>query len=248
MIYISGEIVGDGKEVRELLAAAPNAFLKSIRRWMYQERNRYMGNEKDNGKFRKKLLRKRLAGKGGYLRKGTWSEGVVKGFKGYVYNKKSLDNISLKMGIGLNNPSKFTLGLRKMDAGYNGSRTINSGSTQMPVPVSRNIRKIYTGRQGSAFEDLSREKKLVPINKNGRTLWFGKDQVYKTRGRKGKFKKNTALMFIGAKSVKLRPQFDFTNMLEGDKSKMVNRARRSVRDTTRRLSRGIVRKSDFKDA
>lgn len=249
MIYIDGEKIGNEKEVRQLLAGAPGAFRNAFRILLYQERKRYIGNKKKDGKFRKQLLRKRLNGRGPFGRKGTWPKNVAKAFKGYVFNKKTLDNMTLRMGAGLNNPSKFMLGLRKMDEAYKGSRSITS-SKQMPIPLYRNIKKVYSGDASTVFKNLSKAGKLQPVNIGNRTFWFHKDLKYKTRGKgdrskRGKFKKS-ALMFIGAREVKIKPQFNFEGMLEAEKPKIVNRARRAVKQTVRRLNRGMVRSGDWK--
>lgn len=249
VIWIEGELVGNGREVRNMLAAAPGAFKKSIRRQMYRERKRYVGNTQRDGKIRKQLMRRGLQGKGAYGRKGKWPRNVARGFKGYVYNKQTLDNMTLRLGIGLRNPSKFALGLRMMDEGYRGSRVINSPN-QMPIPVYRNIKKIFPGDSSKAFKIMSQQGDLQPVNIGGTTLWFHEGLKYKTRGRgveskKGQFKKS-ALMFVGARSVKISPQFDFVNMLNNDRPRIVNRARRVINNTVRRLNRGTVYKGDFK--
>jgi len=52
-------------------------------------------------------------------------------------------------------------------------------------------------------------------------------------------------MFIGARSVKMKPQFNFMNYLDSEVPHIIVRARREIDGTVRRLSMGKFKQGDF---
>lgn len=249
MIRLEGRIFGLN-EVKRMYAAAPGAFFKAIRHRMYSERKRYIGTKGAHwlGKFRKKIMSKKHAGKGMMKRDGKWPKNVAAAFKGYLRGEQAIGTMEMHLGTGLRHPSKFSRGLTMMDAAFSGDRTIRSNKN-MPVPLYKNIMRVYRGREMSrAFRDMNADGSLVPVVKNGRVFWFDKGGRYKRRTKEGKIFKKSALMFIGAKSIRLSPQFNFMNYLDGERPRIITRAKREIDGTVRRLSRGIVKSDDFKHA
>ena len=238
MIYIDGtRFNGDAKKLEKLYAYAPKAFLKTIRVWMREERTRYIGNRKKDGKFRKKLSRKSRSG-----RTGKWPDTVVKSFQGFLIQPNKLDGMTMRAGFGLKSPSKFALGLRMMDQGYSGSRAIRSGKN-MTVPVYRNLKKVYSGPLSRAYQAM--QSYLDPVKINGRVYWFDRRKAYKKRRGDSKYKRD-ALMFVGRKQIDIQPQFNFEGYLEGERPRMTRRAIRELKRTIYRLNRGTTYRSDFR--
>lgn len=248
MIELTGRVYG-AEQTQRLLAAAPNAYRKGIRRFFYSERKKYVGNKRIDGKFRRQLSRRRHQGaKFPFNRPDSnqWSRQVYKSFKGYVFNVTRLDGMTLRMGIGLRKPSAFVRGLERMDRDWQGSRVLGSaGKGEMSIPAWGNINKVWQGLRGNAWSDL--KPHLTPFKtKHGTTLWFDKRQKKWAKGKNaGRFKKS-ALMFVGKKAIEIDQQFDFVKQWDGQLPKVVKRGQRQVDLVTRRLLRGYSNASDFR--
>lgn len=249
MMKLQGKIYGD-KEVRRMLAIAPKAFLKTARHWFYSERKRYVGNDKKKGLFRRQMQSLKL-GAGAvspFKRSGKWPQNVINAFKGYVYGANSLGNITLKMGAGIQNPSKFMQGLAMMDMKYSGSREISSGEP-MTLPVYENLRKRGISIQylakmrprNQAFRKIMQDDQIFTRRlPDGTVLYFDEMDRYKTGSKRGQMKRS-ALLFIGKRKVKLKPKFDFKGQWERGIPAVVSRGQTLIDRTTRALTLGYLK-------
>jgi len=232
-------------KIKQMYAAAPGAFYKAIRHRMYSERKRYIGNRSSpEGRFRRELLNKRHSGTGIFARKGKWPVNVARAAKGYLSGAESINNMFMRMGVGLKKQSGFTRGLALMDAAYLGSRTIHGGGKQMPIPVYKNLLKVQPTEPSTAFRKLSAAGRLIPINKCNKTLWFLRDGIGKHKEQRGRFKPS-ALLFVGTRSVTIKPQFNFGGMFRAEMPAIINRAQNEIDGTVRRLMRGDFKSGDF---
>jgi hypothetical protein len=114
----------------------------------------------------------------------------------------------------------------------------------MPIPVYRNLAKYVDNITSKTFYEMSRADKLTPVIAGDKILWFANEGKYKHKSKLGTYKKN-ALVFIGKKSITVKPKFDYLNMMKGEMPRMITRAKREIDGTVRRLSRGIIKSGDF---
>jgi hypothetical protein len=226
---------------QNMLTEAPQRFLITMRAWLAKERNRYVGNNSGkDGTFRKQIMRlKRSEGASDSFRRGgKWPEKLARSFKGYIYNKTNLNDLTLKMGAGLRDASKFMQGMAMMDA-TKGGGTISS-SKFMALPVYKNLQKLGIEKGLSkAFGDFP-QGQLVPLMaKSGTLLWFDKAQMYK-RQRGGNPFKKSALMFIGKKQVKIKQHFDFSKQFYSGADAIRRRGMTALNWAVRDLNEGYV--------
>lgn len=207
------------EEIDRMFKIAPEAFTRSMRRWLYKERKSFVGDKKSDGVFRKMLMRKQLKG-----RNGTWSPNVAKSFKGYLENSNNL-NMSLHMGVGFNHGNKFTQGLAKMETGFSSSP--NTSKT-MPIPIYKNLAAIgINNNYNKAFHRLFDSSSLEIVNVKGRVMYFDDSQG----GNKG------SVLFVGAGKTKVRTQFRFTKAWENRLPSALKRAEKSIEKTIRAIER-----------
>jgi hypothetical protein len=233
--------------VSEMLRKAPKRILIGISKWLYGERNRYVGNQRRDGKFRQQFRRLK-AGAGAwssFSRPGTWSKNIVKSFKGYVLDKDNPYKIRLRMGFGLRNPSEFVQGLRMMEESAT-NRSIAS-SKFMTIPAYRNLNKYGLGIHRKAENAFTKAReqgiKLIPIRGGyGSLLWFDASQKRKratSSGASGGFKRS-ALLFVGRKGIKLSPKFNFKKQFYGQKAAMILRGQKKLNREIRDFELGYV--------
>jgi hypothetical protein len=219
-----------------MLNEAPQRFLITMRAWLGAERDRYVGNNSGkDGAFRKQILRlKRGEGASDSFRRGgKWPMKLAKSFKGYIYNKENLNDLTLKMGSGLRHPSKFMEGMAMMDAAKGGG-TITS-SRFMSLPVYKNLKRLGIESNFKKHFELLFKDNLTPImGKGGTLLWFEKDMTYKRQRGGNPFKRN-ALMFIGKKQVKIKQHFDFSKQFYSESGAVIRRGMTALNRACRDL-------------
>ncbi len=124
----------------------------------------------------------------------------------------------------------------------------------MLLPGRKNIEKYLGGRAGGEymqairkFHEYADAGKLVPIKSGGNILWFLKDfDTYKNsagqyqRGKRAGQYKSKALVFIGRKSVKLKPHFDFVGMWETRKPVAMKHGVRLINEAVRGMNMGKI--------
>jgi hypothetical protein len=210
---ITGKVNG-AADVARLMSIAPGLYMRYLRAWLVDERARFLGG-KDSKRQQRPGYRGALAAKRhAWRRGGTWSKRITNLFKGYV-NGTALDNLQLRMGLGLGHPNKLTRALELMATGGT-----TSSNKYMPVPMYANLAKAgYTGpwHEGSAktglrslaFKNLMAAGRLVMVPHGDTELFFDKDQAR----RRGSGYKRGSLLFMGVKGIKIRSQlagrFDF---------------------------------------
>ncbi len=240
MISLSPSLIGH-KKIQDMLGYAPVRLLITLRGWLAAERNRYVGNSSGkDGLFRRqiKALKRGKNATNEFRRNGKWLDMVAKAFKGYIINKNSIDNLTLRMGAGLLDRSKFMRGMAMMDASYTGSGIIAS-KKYMALPVYKNLQKLgINDNFRKHFVNLFKTE-LTPIKgKNDTILWFEKDMTYKRkREGQGQFKRS-ALLFIGKKQVKLRKHFDFSKQFYGQADAIRRRGITALNRTIDAMNRG----------
>lgn len=237
---IDAEILGDEKIAR-MMQAAPKQVTRTLVSWLRAERTRYVGNKRKFGKFRNQIKRLRLGkdSKAPFKREsGTWQERLAKGFTGHVFGVSRIATLGMRAGIGLKRKTGFLDGLEKLDKGYTGSRTISSGKN-MTIPAYSNLKKAGLAKRD--FEYLVDSGRVFPVKKNGITLWFDDSQRAKGGANKGGLKKS-ALLFIGKRSVTLRPKFEFAKQWARDKANVIKRGKSRIARTIRAINKGYMEK------
>lgn len=247
MIAIQAKLTGD-KKTEQLVATWPKAFQITLRRWMYAERRKYVGNKTKEGKFRRQLMRLRK-GAGApslFRRAGNWARNVIRGFKGFF--RQFGQSLNMTMTMGRKGTNNFMRGLQMMDISYSGSRNISS-SNYMTLPVYANLRKrginpseFYKSKSSPKNQAYSIMRgNNIFARKVGDTIyWFDEDLKYKSGKRKGQ-PKRSALVFIGKKMIKIKPKFDFVRQWEGRKSQIIKDGEGRINRTVRALNKGYMR-------
>ncbi len=234
--------------VQKMIELTPLIMRSVVRHWMYSERKKFIGS-KDSpmGKFRKTLRSIQLSrGTKEFTRTGKWPENVVKSFKGYLSGKENIDTMQMRMGIGLEHPNKFTKGMSALDASVGGATF--SSSNAMPLPVYRNLKKYGTGGYYKLFQRMVSEGKLFARKMaNGTVLWFDKSQIVSrttANQQAGDFKRS-ALMFLGKRTVKVKPKFDYYGQWQPQRAGTMNRLKTLMNRELRALNLGYKTEKDF---
>jgi hypothetical protein len=246
MISIQATLTGHNQVV-EMIKKAPVRFLITMRGWLAAERVRYVGGPNRNGMFRQQLAKLKLgAGAGSpFNRTGNWAVNVAKSFKGYILNKNDLNNIQLRMGAGLRNPSDFMKGIAMMEEGA--KRRSISSSNFMPIPAYKNLKRFGIGIKGNSDETFQNAKlmniKMTPVMAgNGTMLWFQTDKKRKrstASGVKGSFPES-ALLFVGRKRVTLKSKFNFKQQFYAHESAIMARGLKAINRAIRAMNEGYI--------
>lgn len=248
MITIEPKITG-ANTVESMFKDAPVRFLITARKWLYAERNRYLGSSKRDGKFRAQIKKLKL-GDGApspFNRSGKWGESLARSFKGYVLDKNNPDRIRLRLGTGLRNPSEFLQGIAMMEESATNRRI--ASTRFMTIPAYRNLKRFGLGIKGNADDVFNKAKEqginMVPVRAgNGSILWFDESKRKRRAtksGAAGAFPKS-ALLFVGKKGVKLSQKFNFIKQFYDQKPFMVKRFEARINRAIRDMKMGYVGK------
>jgi len=238
MAFILKGTVHGEKEVLRGLNRAPWIFFYHIRKWLVDEKAKFVGgkdsqNRKKQGKYNKLLSHKKRL-----KREGKWSSKVSGLFRGVVPYVNTIQKLKLTMGILGHHQLE-----RAMELLATGG-TIHGGGSQMPVPVYKNLKRVYSGKmsmgnvhtglKSAAFRRIASERGLVGIKEGGKVYYFDKTQ--KTKGGKKFLKKG--LLFVGVQGVRVGAQltgkYDFDAQWAAQENVAINRGQAAVdRATTK---------------
>jgi len=222
---LEGNVFGADK-VEQWLGEAPKAIHNGVAKWLFAERNKYVGNRKRNktGVFTRAMLKRQHSTRRG----GTWSPSAAlmfKGFMKYEINPEAY-NLTLKMGLLSKKKSGFVEGMRQMQDGYT-----RSSSKFMPVPVYQNLQAIgYDRSYYATFKYLMDSDQLVMVRQKGYALYIHKPTIESGGDM------YDATMFVGYRRISVKPQkFKFEEKWEKRMPAVMNRGRKTMDRTITRL-------------
>jgi len=189
------------------MAASPEKLRKIFLKWMYRERDNFVGRKggKD-GSFTRTLLNKRKSSG------GTWEKKVAKAFTGRIENDWNLNNMTLRMGLNLSGNAKgFRKGLEDMSENHT-----QSTSKNMVIPIYENLRTGSVDKNAyMTFKRMARNEEFNIGKSGGKVFYFDK-------ARPG------SLLFVTAKRIPIKKQFDFVKAWERRLPGAMNRAQAAI--------------------
>lgn len=241
---IRGRVKGD-KEVIRALHAGPNIFFGHLRGWLIDERRKVLGPKSQSKGYKKILSNKPHRRRG-----GKWDPRIVGLFKGYIPYAKTVDNLSLRMGVLGKTDHQLKRAMELLQTGG----TVTSRK-MMPVPIYKNIAATKyvggthtgssrTGLKSAVFESFLSTKRLVPIRVGSRIYFFDNLQRKKRSGRgrgaKGEFLRK-GLLFIGLHKIRVRRQlkgrYDLYARFDRMQGAIVKRGQSAVDKATKAVER-----------
>lgn len=236
MIQLLSRVLGLRNTTKIVESATP-VLKKTIRHWLFSERQRYVGGtQKSQGIFRKQIQRLRYneGAPAMFRRQGTWGKGPSYIFQGRYSEADNEQKMTMGTGTGANIKSaSFINRISLMEQSYPRSMMVSNGK-YMTVPNLANLKKL--GLSGTkTLKALAQDEKLVVIKKGSRIFWLDASQRFSN----GKFKRS-ALLYIGEHAIKLRKRFDFTRQWEGRHQDIMNNGIGKINRTLRDLSRGYL--------
>jgi len=216
---IRGRVVND-KRIAAALAFMPERFRKTLLGWLLRERDSFVGSKTKDGVFRKSLMRKRnMAG-------GTWDKRVARAFRGIVENDSQVSGMRLRMGAGIRGERPFVKGLRILGEG--GDIT---SSKFMPIPVYKNISNTHALYK--RFREMNAAGALEALRIKGQVIWFDRNKLESIHGTSGDLA--SATLFIGAKRIRVKKQFDFDGSWERRVPSALQRGQKAVDKAVSRI-------------
>lgn len=215
----------DNGRVLYAFRQSPKIFADEIDHWFNKERLSFLGAMRNaQSGIRGKLLDKERWGRG-----GKWSPQVVGQFKSVKNHPGQLDE-NMSMGFAPNSPLEKAMEL--LEKGGN-----DQSDKFMPIPVWENLSKVGINKGSyQAFKDMSETGSLFSIpGKNGRILWLSK--VFGNMGK-------PLLLFVGAKSIKVKKQFDFHKTWARRYPKIMKRGEQAIFRATRKVE-SMIKQGDL---
>lgn len=231
-LIIKGKITGDAHIAYLIGYDSPKVFRNALVGTLMNEKKKFIGVKGKPGAFRRKLMKKKLAGgrKGRHGESG-WSSGIIGNITGWVEQKPTIAGTYLDMGV---------LGERKIHKiieflGRGGS--ITKGSGELIIPHYRNLMsvgiKIKTlVSAGKYLMDYER----ITGRKTFRMRMGGQSRYYDEQlAAEGKFQQ--ALMFTGMHRITIKKQFDFVKDWKRREPKAIERMQKAVDKASKRIQR-----------
>lgn len=205
------------------LGLAPERITATVRKRLFVERNRFVGKGISRvGSFTRRVLNLRRRS-----RPGKMPVTVARMWRGMMHipNAKSIDGMTMQMGIIKSTTRPFVRGLIGMQEGYS-----QTSSKFMPVPVYDNLAKAGIVKGFSkAFKSMAAGDELITIRTGGQVLFVSKEMI--ERGASV----HEATLFVGTKRVTVRPvNFGFMDKWNatwpGVQKRMGNAIKKEIRD------------------
>lgn len=176
------------------LGLAPKRISGAIMRRFYIERNKFVGKrKKSTGTFTRSVLARSRRGREGRLPIAV--AGMFRGeVKGQLGAGKSMNILSLRMGILKSNPTAFMRGIIELQEGFS-----HSASGFMPVPIYKNLAKL-----GINFNFFKRFKEMMSAGEL-ETIRIGGQVLFVSKKLKEGGDIYDAAMFVGTRRINVRP-------------------------------------------
>lgn len=235
------------KKAQRILAEAPSALSDAVEHWMWKERLRFIGNNSEDGAFRKSLMRKKR------FRDGRgWSKGLVHGaFKGRIVRGGLPFDKNLILGVSKGNRERMPF-LEALTSAHTVSPVNKSW---LIIPFYRNLRAVgLFGRYGSwnygktkkhwgrLRNELSGTSSLDFVLYHGKLLVFGDIEKRGGGHRQRHLEQlNRKLLFVGVKQMRIRKKIDFIGSANRRSAGMKNRAETFLSRTIKKMEGGHIR-------
>ena len=225
-----GKVLGAGN-LAKLIGFAPERITTTIRRRLYVERNKFVGNRKkrQKGSFTSSVMRRKRRG-----RPGTMPINVAAMFRGFVKvgAKDSVDRMTLRMGILKKHPRGFTRGIMELQKGFT-----HTSSKIMPIPVYDNLAKVgISSKFTKSFHQMIASGELVTIQEGGNVLFISENLIEQGGN------VYDSLLWYGTHRMTARANnFGFIRQWNTRWPKVHKRLQNAVNRTVRSIEKGYVR-------
>lgn len=240
-------ILGD-KEIQQKLAMAPKAFSRNFRRQFYHEGNKFVGNKKKDGSFRKELQNQAHR-----YETRAWKPYVAEAFTREVVGDSLARGMYLRMGVKPNRLEKmpFLMALAE------GATITPKNANWLIIPNYENMRSVgLWGRLGGhgkmtfarKFREWADSGNIDAVSgNNGKMYFYGyfPERWGFGKGSGSHFSRHMGmlhhkLLFTGVKRAVIKKRFDFIGRFNARQSGIVKRANNMVNRTIRAIERGRI--------
>lgn len=238
-------IVNESK-VKQLFAMAPKEFTNSMAKFMYHERNLFVGTrtKKKMGYFRRSLVKKERKSY-----HGKWSKGMAMAFTGFVHNSKNLEGMNLNLGIS----EKWQERIPYLEDLSKTHTVTPKNKSWLMIPFYKNLKSIgLFGRIGGFGRGKTKQhwgRVLKMLDEHSRTSWllfhnkllvFG-DIEKKSGSHRARHlgRLDKKLLFVGVKSATIKKQYDFKRSFMRRRAGVIKRAHKAVDKTVKTIDRKV---------
>lgn len=242
----TGITVVNESRVKQFFVMAPKEFTRSMAKYMYHERNLFVGTrtKKKMGSFRRSLVKKQRKSY-----PGQWSKGMAMAFTGYVYNSDKLDNMNLNLGIS----EKWQDRIPYLEDLSKTHTVTPKNRKWLMIPFYKNLKSIgLFGRVGGFGRGKTKQhwgRVLKMLDEHSRTNWLfsrGRLLVFgyiekKSGSHRARHmgRLDRKLLFVGVKSATIKKQYDFKRAFMRRKPGVIKRANKAVEKTVKNIDRKV---------